>query len=230
MQTIDTLEALVPLLAGITKRDAFCKVILDNVPAKLKTPLGRAARDFYGHKWTDGSLAVGLSPSIHNGTHKAASVTWLAVPENKKRRQEAVNSWKTENLAHSASYYRDRRAKEPAFKTANLLRNRLRTAVKNGGAGKSASTMKLTGCTLPELMAHLESQFQPGMTWANQGEWEIDHIRPCASFDLTDPEQQRQCFHWTNLAPLWAADNRAKSDRLDWSPSARTEPDWSPEP
>ncbi len=73
MQTINNLKDLVPLLAGITQRNAFCKVILDNVPAKLKTPLGRAARDFYGHGWPDSSLANGFSPSTHNGQNKAAN-------------------------------------------------------------------------------------------------------------------------------------------------------------
>jgi hypothetical protein len=54
------------------------------------------------------------------------------------------------------------------------------------------------------------------MSWGNYGlhGWHVDHIIPCASFDLTDPEQQRQCFHYTNLQPLWAEDNLRKSDKL----------------
>ena len=70
---------------------------------------------------------------------------------------------------------------------------------------------------MAELKAYLELQFTDGMTWENRGNWHIDHIRPCASFDLTDPEQQKQCFHYTNLQPLWAADNLAKSD--SWDPT-----------
>ena len=59
---------------------------------------------------------------------------------------------------------------------------------------------------------HLEAQFKPGMTWDNYGlkGWHVDHIRPCASFDLRDPEQQRRCFHYTNLQPLWAEENLKK--------------------
>jgi hypothetical protein len=60
------------------------------------------------------------------------------------------------------------------------------------------------------LRAHLEAQFVPGMTWANHGAWHVDHIRPCASFNLEDPAEQRVCFHFSNLQPLWAQDNLAK--------------------
>ena len=53
------------------------------------------------------------------------------------------------------------------------------------------------------------------MTWQNYGDgWHIDHIHPCAAFDLTDPEQQKACFHWSNLQPLWAIDNFRKSSFL----------------
>ncbi|MDA8212175.1 MAG: hypothetical protein M0021_09900 [Clostridia bacterium] len=81
------------------------------------------------------------------------------------------------------------------------------------GRKKSAPTLKLIGCTRAELRTHLEALFTDGMTWENYGKsngWQVDHIRPCASFDLTDPRQQRECFHYTNLQPLWATENRRK--------------------
>lgn len=74
---------------------------------------------------------------------------------------------------------------------------------------KGARLGTLVGCSRPDLIAHIEAQFEPGMTWENYGRggWEMDHIRPCASFDLTDPAQQAACFHYTNLRPLWRLDN-----------------------
>jgi hypothetical protein len=78
---------------------------------------------------------------------------------------------------------------------------------------KVGKTIELAGCSLEDLMKHLESKFTEGMTWENYGRWHIDHIRPCASFSLEDPEEQKKCFHWTNLQPLWAIDNLRKSDK-----------------
>ena len=76
--------------------------------------------------------------------------------------------------------------------------------------------MKLLDCSIPELRLYIESKFQKGMTWDNYGEWHLDHVIPCDTFDLTDSEQQKICFHYTNLQPLWAVDNLKKHNKLNW--------------
>jgi hypothetical protein len=78
------------------------------------------------------------------------------------------------------------------------------------GIRKTTGTEELVGCSANELKAHLESQFKPGMSWDNYGKWHVDHIKPCASFDLTQEEEQRKCFHFTNLQPLWEYENLSK--------------------
>ena len=103
----------------------------------------------------------------------------------------------------------------PEFKAKTRLRTLVLNRLHRHLAGKSASMRELTGCSGAELVAHIEAQFQPGMSWQNHGDWHLDHIRPCASFDLTDPAQQRECFHYSNLQPLWAADNISKGDRWE---------------
>jgi len=70
--------------------------------------------------------------------------------------------------------------------------------------------MKLVGCSIDFLKQHLENKFKPGMSWKNYGKWHIDHIRPCASFDLRKPAEQKKCFHYSNLQPLWAKENLVK--------------------
>jgi len=71
--------------------------------------------------------------------------------------------------------------------------------------------MELVGCSVEFLIKYLESKFTDGMSWENRGKergkWHIDHIRPCNTFDLTDENEQKRCFHYTNLRPLWAEDN-----------------------
>jgi hypothetical protein len=105
---------------------------------------------------------------------------------------------------------REKRASDPEFRARHSLRNRMWNAVKRAKAWKAGGTAELIGCSREQLLSHLEAQFADGMTWDNYGEWHIDHIRPCASFDLTDPAQQRECFHYTNLQPLWAQENQRK--------------------
>lgn len=102
---------------------------------------------------------------------------------------------------------------EPEFKILHNLRARMRAALR--GKNKSDRTLKLLGCSAADWRSHLERQFRPGMTWENYGPvWHVDHIQPCASFDLTDPAQQRACFNWSNTQPLFVEENLRKGDQL----------------
>ena len=101
----------------------------------------------------------------------------------------------------------------PQFRIAETCRNRVRNLL--NGISKSRSTLELIGLnSWDRLIQHLESQFVNGMTWDNYGQWHIDHIRPCASFDLTDETQRLECFNYKNLQPLWAFDNISKGDKF----------------
>lgn len=98
--------------------------------------------------------------------------------------------------------------KRPDGRIANNLRGYLRKIVK----GRNCPLMvRLLGCSAADFRLHLSRQFTDGMTWENHGSvWELDHIRPVANFDLTDPAQQAACFHFTNIRPLLKEFNRAK--------------------
>ena len=69
------------------------------------------------------------------------------------------------------------------------------------------------GYSWRQLREHLESQFLSDMTWDNWGEvWEVDHIRPLASFryeSLDDP-QFREAWKLSNLRPLYRDANAKK--------------------
>lgn len=111
------------------------------------------------------------------------------------------------------------RETDPDWRLRQNLRGRLRKALVRASAAKSGKTFDLVGCTIVELKAHLERQFTEGMGWHNYGhgadKWNLDHRTPCAAFDLTDPAQQRACFHFTNLQPMWHPENVKKGARID---------------
>src|SRR5258706_3820855 len=119
--------------------------------------------------------------------------------------------WVKANPEKKRAYDRTYRATNLKRRMADNLRARLRMAIKTNA--KIGSAVRDLGCSVSELMAHLEIKFQPGMTWENWGSWHIDHIKPLASFDLTNREQFLIACHYTNLQPLWASDNLAKGAR-----------------
>ena len=96
------------------------------------------------------------------------------------------------------------------------LRGRIWSTLKGNYEDRGGSAKKLLGCSIYQFKQHLESKFQPGMTWENwsQEGWHIDHIIPLSSFDLTDPEQCKIAFHYSNQQPLWAFENRSKGCKL----------------
>jgi hypothetical protein len=110
-------------------------------------------------------------------------------------------------------YIRDRLKTDINFKLRKTIRARIRLALKNDK--KRSKTLKLLGVNnIITAKKHLEKLFKPRMTWKNHGKWHIDHIIPCSSFDLTKASEQRECFHYTNLQPLWASENLAKGSKI----------------
>lgn len=134
----------------------------------------------------------------------------------KKRREQCRASKQKESSRQKVrEYQRMLRATKPQHRLRLNVSRRIRDVLM--GTSKSSSTMILIGCNTDELRGYIESLWKPGMSWENYGifGWHIDHIIPCAAFDLSKPEEQRKCFHYTNLQPLWAIDNWRKHD---WVP------------
>lgn len=101
------------------------------------------------------------------------------------------------------------------YRLKKIVMRRLNHALNDNQ--KISNTLGLLGVNdLEILISHLKSKFKKGMSFDNYGEWHIDHIIPCASFDLTKESEQKKCFHYTNLQPLWAKDNFSKGCRLNW--------------
>lgn len=86
----------------------------------------------------------------------------------------------------------------------------------NGRKPSKTKTFEILGYTQAELRAHLEKQFQPGMSWQNYGEWHVDHIQPLSYFKVESIHDPVIRYAWalSNLRPLWAKENRQKSAKL----------------
>jgi hypothetical protein len=130
--------------------------------------------------------------------------------------RERERMWRRSNPEKRAAWIKKAYKKQestPELKLRHRLRGRIADVLRRKRIIKSASTLSLLSCDLDWLMAWLEVQFKPGMTWDNYGAWHVDHIKPCDRFTLVDPLEQRKCFHWTNLQPLWALENNSKNNR-----------------
>ena len=150
-------------------------------------------------------------------------------PEFKAKRAQHMKNWREKDGSkdYLSAYMRKQRAENPQYLMRDRLQARLNFVLSNAGEKKSATLEKYIGCTCLELAKHIESQFVRGMHWENKGTWNIDHIRPCASFDLTDFDQAQVCFNWRNLSPLEETANKEKqhqydrSDEQSWSKRMR---------
>jgi hypothetical protein len=148
--------------------------------------------------------------------------------KNKEKKLEKNKLWYLKNKEYhnqnNKQYFKENREKirnrnkkrrhvNIEYRLTINLRRRFLLALQ--GKNKSNSTIKLLGCTPEFLKKYIESKFKPGMSWDKRHLFHIDHIRPCASFDLSKPEEQEKCFHYTNLQPLWAKDNLSKGAKYD---------------
>jgi hypothetical protein len=117
--------------------------------------------------------------------------------ENKEKIKTAKKNWEKS------------KKDDPIFKIKKNLRRRLHHALK--GNLKADKTFSLIGCFPNELKLYLEKQFSGDMCWENYGSvWHVDHINPCDNFDFSNPDEQKVCFHFSNLRPLYKHDNVSK--------------------
>lgn len=130
-----------------------------------------------------------------------------------EKTKEARNKWHWQ-------YQKAKAAKDPSFRMRRWICFHMNRALAKHLSGrnvtKASRIVQLLGCDWKSFVSHVESQFQRGMTWGNHGQsgWHFDHIAPLSSFDLTDESQLKKACHFTNVQPLWAADNIRKGGKV----------------
>jgi len=115
---------------------------------------------------------------------------------------------------YKREYDRKRMAEDTSYKIKKHISLRIRNALRVVGRRKSLRTIEYLGCDIEFFKGYISAKFTGGMSWDNYGKWHLDHIIPCAHFDLTDIDQRRICFHYTNIQPMSAAENIRKGKTL----------------
>jgi len=143
----------------------------------------------------------------------------ICIDCDKKRHQE----WREKNPNKVKEYrtrehfknYKNRRNNNTQFKLSGNIRNRVRMALKRQNVAKFHNTFELIDCSPLYMKQWLEYQFNSDMTWNNYGSyWEIDHVLPCAFFDLSKRKEQLTCFNWRNCRPCKKIENNLKNDKI----------------
>jgi hypothetical protein len=141
--------------------------------------------------------------------------------ENREKRAEQLREWRRNNPEKQAIISRraDARKRSTAKGRLDLnISSGIRRSLLNGSKG-GQSAFDLLGYSLEQIMAHLEKQFQPGMTWENNGRgktcWHIDHIIPVSVHNYSTPHDIdfKKCWALNNLRPLWEPENRRGTRR-----------------
>jgi len=125
------------------------------------------------------------------------------VKNNPDKVRETQNKWRKNKLESDMLY-----------KLSYNFSKKLRKIIKRNGHSKKDKTIDILGCTFQEFKNHIESLWQPWMTWDNYGlydgsldyGWDIDHVKPLAT--AISEEDIIKLNHYTNLQPLCSFINR----------------------
>ena len=218
---------VLPLKTRIKNREYFKEYYKKNKDKVLKK-----------NKAYNESQKAKLKKETYNKSEKGKKIRTIWIKKNldkvRAKNRKSYHKNKIKNLEYSKKYYesiksdpdknekfrkrvnlnnKKKRKNNPHYKVKQNLSRRLRTILTEIKKPKNIEILKLIGCSLEDLKKYIEKKFKKGMNWQNYGKWHVDHIIPCSKFDLTNLAQQRKCFNFKNLQPLWAKENILKSDR-----------------
>lgn len=128
-------------------------------------------------------------------------------------------------LQDHKEYERKRLQNDPIYKLRKQASTLIRQGLRKQNSSKfGKSIIRYLPYSIANLKEHLEGQFEPWMTWWNQGKynsqmwdddkpitwtWQLDHIIPQADLPYASMEDDnfKKCWALNNLRPLSAKQN-----------------------
>jgi len=171
--------------------------------------------------WCNSKLKEKRLNYYKDNIHKRRAYNKEYYNKNKKSENKRSNLYlkthRTSVNKRRTVYHKHKYNTDINYKLRFTLRNRIRDVLFTQGKVKNKRTEELLGCTIENFKKHIENMFLRGMCWKNYGTggWVLDHIQPCSSFNLKFNSQQKKCFHYTNIQPLWEIDNLKKGAKIE---------------
>lgn len=140
---------------------------------------------------------------------------WYA--DNKDRKDEYDKAWRLANPEMVKAREKKRRS-NPAHRLVNNVRWAIWNSLRLRSTGKDHTALEYLGCTGDDFAEYLVHHYawKPWFTMENYGDvWHVDHMRPLASFNLSDPAEAKAAFHYTNCQPLGVTENISKGSNWD---------------
>jgi len=133
---------------------------------------------------------------------------------NKEKEKASQKKYRMNNPEKMKDKYR-KQGKNINRRVRDSLNHRISEALFTKKVTKRNKTFEYVGCDIEFFRKWIEHQFIKDMSWENYGNWHLDHVKPCCSFDLSKEDDVKKCFSWKNIQPLWANDNIIKNNKID---------------
>jgi len=135
----------------------------------------------------------------------------------KERNKKYIENNRDKVNKYAREWKKEKRTNDKNYLLREITSRRIRYELTTRKIGeKEFRTHEYLGCTFDYFRRYLEVRFEHGMSWDNYGDmWELDHIIPCASWNLTNLFENLCCWNYRNIQPLWKTENRLKKDKFD---------------
>jgi len=154
--------------------------------------------------------------------------------DNKSRLIEYRKEYRQKNKKHhndwTKEYRKNRYHNDEVFRIKTIISVIISKSLNKNKIKTSDILMYYVGYSIQELREHIEKQFEPWMTWHNQGKynpntwndldqstwtWQIDHIIPKSKLHYTSlyDDSFKKCWSLENLRPLSSKRNVMDGNR-----------------